>query len=135
MAVHVDMTGVTTSYESPPQGYYQAVVEKCENKLTKDGTKAMLKWTFNITEPEEYIGRKVYTNTMLVQSSLWVLKRLLLAIGLGTEESLAGEVEFDEEDAIGLPCTVVMVPHEFEGKATTQVGAILEAGVYEEVEE
>ena len=76
----------------------------------------------------------MYTNTMLVQNSLWVLKRLLLAIGLGTEESLAGEVEFEEEDAIGLSCTVVMVPHEFEGKSTTQVGSVLEPGVYEEDE-
>lgn len=131
MAVRVDMTGVSTTFESLPVGYYQAVVEKCEQKQTKDKSAWMIKWTFSVTEPEEFIGRKAFTNTVLVQNSLWVLKRLLIAISLGTEETLAEEVEFEEEDTIGLPCTIVMVPHEFEGKATTQLGEVLEAGVYE----
>ena len=134
MAVRVDMTGVSTTFESLPVGYYQAVVEKCEQKPTKDGTKQMLKWTFSVTEPEEFIGRKAFTNTVLVQNSLWVLKRLLIAIGLGTEESLDGEIEFEIEDVIGLPCTIVMVPHEFEGKTTSQVGEVLEANTYGEAD-
>lgn len=134
MAVRVDMTGVSTTFESLPVGYYQAVVEKCEEMLTKDKTKSMLKWTFSVTEPEEFIGRKAFTNTVLVQNSLWVLKRLLIAIGLGTEESLSGEIEFEIEDVIGLSCTIVMGPHEYEGKTTTQLAEVLEAGAYEEAD-
>ena len=134
MSVRVDLTGVSTTFESLPVGYYQAVVEKCEEMLTKDKTKSMLKWTFSITEPDGFIGRKAFTNTVLVQNSLWVLKRLLIAIGLGTEETLDVEIEFEIEDVIGLPCTIVMVPHEYEGKSTTQLDLVLEAGAYEEAD-
>jgi len=133
------MTGVSTTFEPLPQGYYQAVVEKCEQKLSKDEKKPMLKWTFSVTEPEEFIGRKAYTNTMLQKDSLWALKRLLIAIGLGTEESLSEVdendetiVEFDEEDTLGLACTLVVVPDEYKGKATSRVDEVLEAGVWEE---
>jgi len=132
MSVRVDLTGVSTTFEPLPQGYYQAVVEKCEQTLSKEKKTPMLRWVFNVTEPEEFAGRKAFYNTMLVKNSLWVLKRLLIALGLGTEESLTGEIEFDEEDAIGLPCTLVVVPSEYEGKAGSQVDEILEAGVAEE---
>ena len=142
VAVHVDMTGVSTTFEPLPQGYYQAVVEKCEQTVSKEKQTPMLRWVFNVIEPEEFAGRKAFTNTMLVKSSMWVLKRLLIAIGLGTEESLSVKdeegntiIEFDEEDTLGLECTVVIVPHEYEGRSTTQVGEVLEAGAYEEVEE
>lgn len=135
MAVHVDMTGVSTTFEPLPQGYYQAVVEKCEQTLSKEKKTPMLRWVFNVTEPEEFIGRKAFYNTMLVKNSLWVLKRLLIALGFGTEESLDGDLEFEEEDMIGSACTLVVVPDEYEGKTTSRVDEILEAGIYEEEEE
>ena len=132
MPVRVDMTGVSTTFEPLPQGYYQAVVGKCEEKIAKESKNPMLKWTFDITEPEEFIGRHAYTNTVLTKDSLWVLKRLLMALGLGTEESLSGVIEFEVEETLGLPCTLVIVPDEYEGKATSRVAEILEAGEVEE---
>jgi len=132
VSVKVDLTGVSTSFEPLPQGYYQAVVESCAQVLSKEKKTPMIQWIFSVTEPEEFVGRKQYYNTMLVKNSLWVLKRLLIAIGLGTEESLDGEIEFEEEDCIGLPCTLVIVPDEYEGKTTSKIDEILEAGEVEE---
>jgi len=124
------MTGVNTTFTPLPQGYYQAMVEKCEETVSKNTRNPMIRWVFSITEPEEFLGRKAYYNTMLAKNSRWVLKRLLLALGYA-EDDLEGEVVFEEEDVIGLECTLVIVPDEYDGKPTSRVDAILEAGVQE----
>jgi len=135
MAIHVNLTGVTTVFPVLPQGYYQAMVAGCEQKLSKpnaDGKRTqMLKWTFHITEPEEFLGSKVWHNTMLEGGGRFATKLVLIALGMGTEESLTGDIAFEVEEVLGEPCTLVIVPDEYEGKEQSKIKAVLEAGVEE----
>ncbi|WII71734.1 hypothetical protein QJS83_14810 [Bdellovibrio sp. 22V] len=45
-----------------PAGWYVGMVEKSEIKATKDGTGAYIAMTVNIVEPQQFAGRKVFTN-------------------------------------------------------------------------
>jgi len=131
MTISVNLTGVKTTFDPLPQGYYQAMVAGCEQVLSRETKKPMIKWTFHITEPEEFLGRKVWHNTMLVGDGRFATKLVLMALGMGTEESLTGDIDFEEEDMLGEPCTLVIVPEEYEGKTQSRVKAVLEAGIEE----
>ena len=130
MAISVNLTGVKTVFEPLPQGYYQAVVQKCEQVMSKNNN-PMIKWTFSITEPEEFLGRNAWMNTMLTGDGRFALKLVLMALGMGTEESLTGDITFEEEDMLGLPCTLALVPDVYEGKTNHKVDKVLEAGIEE----
>jgi len=73
----------------------------------------------------------VWHNTMLVGDGRFATKLMLIALGMGTEESLTGDINFDEEDTLGEPVTLVIVPDEYEGKAQSKVKAVLEPGISE----
>ena len=45
-----------------PSGWYVAMMSKSEMKPTKDGMNAMLACTFDIVEPPQYKGRKIFFN-------------------------------------------------------------------------
>lgn len=124
--ISVNLTGVKTTPTPLPPGYYQAAVASCEQRTSKAG-QPFIAWVFNVTAPDEYAGRKGFFNTSLQQHSLWSLKRLLIALG-GTEEELAGEVEFEPSDMIGNECTLVVVEDEWEGETTGKVKQVLAAG-------
>jgi len=89
----------------------------------------MLAWTFEVVAGP-YKGRKAFLNTSLQKQSLWTLKRVLRALGYGSEE-LAGKVDFDPESAIGRECTIVVSHERYEDVVRQRIRQVLPADASE----
>ena len=131
--ISVNLTGVKTTPTPLEPGYYQAVVSKCEER-TSDAGHPYVAWVFNVLEPEDFAGQKGFYNTTLQPQGLWSLKRLLIALGF-SEEDLAGQVDFEPSDMLGMQCTLVVVEDVYKGETTGRVKEVLEAGITDEDEE
>jgi hypothetical protein len=123
--ISVDLTGIKTEFEPLEPGYYDAVVESCELKNSK-AHQPILNWRFNIINGEAE-GRKAFLTTSLQKQALWKFKQVLVALGYERTD-LAGAVEFEPTDVIGMECVVVMVPDEYEGKTRSKLDRVLPAG-------
>lgn len=69
-----------------PEGEYIVKITKVEYKKASTDN-PMLVWTFEITEGK-YAGKKIMTNTMLMEKSLWVLRNLIEATGTKVPEKV-----------------------------------------------
>jgi hypothetical protein len=120
MSIKADLSGIQSGFKAAPAGTYACKITKCE--LTEAGPSAknagapMLKWEFTVQPPSEYVDRKFFMNTLLVQEGdfggLNRIKEILAATGLYTEEQLAGPIDFEPDDVIGVDvrCTVRVKP-------------------------
>ena len=129
MPISINMTGVETKASALPAGYYQAAVSKCEQRKSRAGND-YLSWTFSIQAPEEFVSRKAFYNTSLQQQALWNLKRTLIALGFA-EGDLAGDIDFEPSDVLGVECTLVIVEDEYNGETVGRVDQVLPAGTEE----
>lgn len=105
-----------SSFEALPKGTYDAVIYEYEEDTVReleDGEEAgkdgapkhpgadMLKWTFKITE-DGYENRRCWMNTVLAGGGLGMLKSLVLATGLYTEEQVNDpDFDFDPDELLG----------------------------------
>jgi len=126
MPLSVNLTGVETKASALPPGMYLGAVDKAEEKTSQSGN-PYVSWVFNIIEPDEFVGRKAFYNTSLLPQSLWVLKRLLSALGY-EDDQLDGEIELELSDMIGVEATLVLVADEYKGETTSRVDRVLPAG-------
>jgi len=122
--ISVDMRGVKSGFETLPIGSYAATVEKVEQLQSKKGN-PMLKITFDITH-EGFEGRKAFSYSSLLPTALFNLHGFMLATGIYDEEELDAELEFDDQDFIGMQVAVVMVPYERDnGEMATSCDALI----------
>jgi hypothetical protein len=105
-------------FEPIPTATYPAVIYEYEEDTVreldddevagKDGApkfpgERMIKWTFKLTE-EPYEGRYQWTNTVLAGGGLGMLKSLILATGLYTQEEVDDpDFDFDPDTVLGEP--------------------------------
>lgn len=109
------------NFEALPKGTYDAVIYEYEEDTVRDlndGEEAgkdgapkypgadMVKWTFKITD-EDYENRRCWMNTVLAGGGLGMLKSLVLATGLYTEEQVNDpEFDLDYDELLGEPVRV-----------------------------
>ena len=124
--LNLDFTGVTDGFEAMPVGLYLAIVQKIERKQSKAGN-PMLVVTFNVTEPEEFAGRKLWDRLSLLPQSMWVVKRFLKGVGVA-DEDLTGPLQIDLDEVIGAETVVVIEQGMYEGKTTSNISKYLPAG-------
>jgi hypothetical protein len=122
--VRVNLTDVEVKdFEAIPAGKYIVQVTDSEMKQTKGGEGAklpagtdMINWEFTVVRAENgdetYKGRKLWTNTIIHEKTLFSLKALLLAAGW-KEEDLQGELNFEEEQVYGNEIVVGVVRREY----------------------
>jgi hypothetical protein len=105
------------NFDPVPAGTYTCTVTAGEMKKTsgegKLGVVPMINWEFTIVEPEEFAKRKLWTNTVIHETTLFNLKALLLATGEYTDEDLATEIDFEIEDVIGKELDLVAGQREY----------------------
>jgi hypothetical protein len=121
MAV-VNFSNVSSGFEPIEPGEYCARVDKVEEKIGQSSGKPYLNWTFEIFDNEVYKGRKCFYMTSLQEQSLWVLKKVLQAIGFSDDE-LNRDVELNDllVDAIGMECIVKIDQEEYQGEMRDRV--------------
>lgn len=98
----VDFTNVQGSgFELLPRGDYLLRVANAEERDSQSSEHQYLNVEFEVVDPSEFAGRKVWDSMSYSPKALWKLKDFLLATGV-TEEELAGEFEFDPADLNGV---------------------------------
>ena len=97
-----NFTDVKTGFDPIPGGTYEASVFSLKEKMSSNGN-PMLEWCFTVDEGE-FEGRRVFTNTVLMEKTLWRLKLMLAGFGLAVDD----EIEFEPEDLIGEVCLITV---------------------------
>lgn len=105
-AIRIDLTGVTVGLEPIEAGYYPAVIHSVEQKLSKRSQEPMLEVQFNVTEPAEVVGRRMFSNYSLQAQALWKLKGFLESLDTGMD--LEGKISIVPADLMGLPCILAI---------------------------
>ena len=123
----IDFSDVQDGFELLPEGNYEAVLSKIEQKVGRDSGKPYVEWTFDLTE-DDYPGRKGFYNTSLQPQSLWKLKELLINVFHLDPDSLSGEFDFDEDELVGMPVILVIEHRKWNGATRDGVADVLPAG-------
>ena len=122
--LELDFTDVTTEFEPLPVGQYPAVVSNVEHiPQSKSSGRPFLKFTFTVTGPEEYVGRKLFDNYSLTKDSRWKLAKTLEALGY---EVVGKRVGLNVSALLGLPCQLVVSQGVYQGKLKNEVQDVLE---------
>jgi len=103
-----DKEASSTVLDPVPMGWYKVTISDVELKEVKNapapGKKNNVGKPFysieaTINEPEQYEGRKLFTNAMLFEGALYTISQIMKAMGIDVE---AGEVEVPEiEELVG----------------------------------
>jgi len=113
--IPVDLTVVSDDFTPMPEGIYKMQVEKLEPKVSKAGNN-MVNVTMNVLEPVEHLGRKGFTNLVLMPEAMWKVKQFVKAVGIGF--STGG---FNLGEALGRELLVRVTQGTYEKDGTTKV--------------
>ena len=113
-------------FDIVPPGLYVVKITAAERKISSNDN-PMIKWEFTITEGD-FSGRKVWTNTMLMPTSLWVLKKMLRALNVGSSK-LSGKFKINHNDYIGQELGITISNREEDGTIWSDVKSFVPAKV------
>lgn len=134
MGIKVNLANIDTSkFDAVPAGVYEVEISGFEMKETSgngklDAGTPMINWEFTIKEPEEFANRKLWTNTVIHESTLFSLKALLQATDEFDEADLAGAIDFDPEDLIGTEIAVKVAVREYNGNDVNDIKKFMSLG-------
>ncbi len=93
-----DFTEVVEFDTTPlPPGWYNAVIDATpaeEIRESRETGTLYITLAFEITEPEEYRGRRVFSNYMISGRGAGITRRMLESLGFWTED-MGLQMEFD----------------------------------------
>lgn len=115
MKKKVDFSGVEV-FNKAPEGTHVVKVASVE-EVTFQGGNEGFKVAFEITKGAGK-GARVYENFPLVDTALWKLKSLLVAIGIKAD----GRVTLDTDKLIGKTLEIDVYHEDYEGKTRAKVG-------------
>lgn len=115
-SVNVDLSGVEASRKAIPEGTYEVVVNKAEQKNSRDGN-PMISFEFEVSEGT-HKGAKLFENCSLQPQALFKLKSVLLALGMDIPNKA---FDLNLKDLIGLTCEVEVGHETYEGKKRARI--------------
>jgi hypothetical protein len=132
--VRINLSEIETrSFEALPAGRYVVEVTGFEMRATKGGEDAKLpkdtpyvNWEFTVVRgpgaETKYQNRKVWTNTILHERTLFSLKGLLEACGWTDEQLNDPEgIDFDPDKVVGNQCIIRVAVRPYNGDDTNDV--------------
>jgi hypothetical protein len=108
--VPIDLNSVSDDFTPMAEGIYKMQVEKLEPKVSQAGNN-MINVTMNVLEPVEHLGRKGYTNLVLMPASMWKVKQFVKACGISFDTG-----GFNLGDAIGREVMVKVTQESYTAK-------------------
>jgi len=127
MGFRVNFSDVESkSFDPVPAGTYHVKITDGELKETSGGGKLpggtpMINWEFTI-QNGPYEGRRLWTNTVIHERTLFNLKALLEASGRFNEAQLSGgDIDFEIDDLIGADLKIVVAQREYNGDTVNDV--------------
>ncbi len=124
--VRVNFSDVeTNAYEPLPSGTYHVRITDAEMKETSGNGKLpagtpMINWEFTVASGP-YESRRLWTNTVIHERTLFNLKALLEASGKYTSEELAGDFDLNIDEVLGAELKVVVAQREYNGDTTNDI--------------
>lgn len=115
-SVNVDLSGVEASRKAIPEGTYEVVVNKVEQKNSRDGN-PMISFEFEVSDGT-HKGAKLFENCSLQPQALFKLKSVLLALGLEIPNKA---FDLNLRELIGLTCEVEVGHEVYEGKKRARI--------------
>lgn len=107
------------TFEPIPEGVYKLKVDGVpKKKLTANGND-QISVMFRVTEPDEFSGKVVWDNWMLLPQSRWVIQAALEA--LTGEKWREDSMKLDLMDLPGLEATAVVVIDTYQGKRRNKI--------------
>ena len=145
--VRVNLSGGNAEFELLPSGKYPATITDGEIRQSGEDSKHpdsfYVSWEFTISEPSEYVGRKQWQNTGLLhydheeevgcecdeeeKFNKWVGGTVRLAELAGIDTSQE-DYEFDVDDFLGTPVTLVVGQRPYDGEMRNEVKRVRPAG-------
>ena len=108
--IPIDLNSVSDDFTPMPEGMYKMQVEKLETKVSKAGNN-MVNVTLNVLEPTEHLGRKGFTNLVIMPAAMWKVKQFVKAAGIGFDTG-----GFNLGDAIGRSLLVKVTQEQYTDK-------------------
>lgn len=118
--VPVDLNTVSDDFTPVPEGIYTVQVEKLEPKQSKAGNN-MVNVTFNILEPADHMGRKLFTSLVLMQQAMWKVKQFVKACGIPYDTT-----GFDLGSSIGGQMLVKVLQETYDDNGTPKIRNVVE---------
>lgn len=119
--VKVDLTGVEAQ-TIIPEGRYAAKIIKAEEDTNGAGNDQIVV-TFEITKGPEK-GSKIKNFFVLVDTALWKLKELLIALGMKSD----GKIAIDLDKMVGKACDITIYTDEYNGTERSRISNYTKAG-------
>ena len=127
MGIKLNLKDVQSSFDAIDAGTYDATITGGEMKETKGdgklGKVPMINWEFTVKDDDKYTGRKLWTNTIIHDTTLFRLKQLLLASGEFEEDDM-DDLDFEIEELIGADVQLIVVQREYEGEMRNDIKKI-----------
>jgi len=134
MSIKINLKDVNLSnYEPLPVGTYDAKITGGEMRETSGNGKLpagtpMINWEFTLQDADKLTGRKIWTNTVIHETTLFTLKQLLISTGQFTEDDMDGELDFEISDIIGSDVAIVVAQREYNGNVVNDIKKIKSIG-------
>lgn len=128
--VKVNMKDVETR-STPPEGDYLVRVATAEQGKSSSQN-AQISFVFEIEQPSENKGNKLYLHCPLLDNSLWKLASVLTALGVDVP---ADEMEIDLEDLVDRKMMAVVHHETYNGKKQARLGDWAPADQFQGAEE
>lgn len=132
MPVRIDYSKATEGFALLEAGYYRARVHDVQSKLAgreaKNPGSTYLEFTYvlpYVGEGENRGKRQAWNNFTLLPDQLWRFKEYLVTCHGYDPDSFTDEFEFDENDVKGEEVIVQLDQHEWKGKKSNGVIALL----------
>lgn len=119
--MQIDFSNIS-EFKTMPKGQYPVRVTELVLVKASTGNK-MIKWTLKVTDGE-FKGRNLWTNTVLTEESLWVLRNYLTALGVEVPKASVN-IEFSK--IIGKVAIADVTVGEYNGKPKNYINDLISA--------
>ncbi len=121
----INFEGVESGFDALPSNKYHVVVSEADLREAGEDAKhpgsEYYNWTFTILSGK-FEGRKLFTNTSLLENALFALKGLCEASQQWTAEELASdEFDFDPDRVVGTEMVLTVSQKPYQGEMQNQV--------------
>jgi len=106
-------------FEPLPDGQYEVSCQATEVTTSKSSGSPMIKWTFDVINNPDYVGRRLWSYTVINEdtSKNFSLANHLEALGL----SVGKDGSFETDDALGRNCIAVVTQQQYQDKITNSI--------------
>ena len=115
----VEEAGKGNDFEPLPDGEYEVSCQATEVTTSKTSGSPMIKWTFDVMNNPDYVGRRLWSYTVINDdpSKNFSLANHLEALAL----TVGKDGSFESDDALGRNCIAVVSQQQYMDKITNSI--------------